>query len=255
MKLKIQASCGCNTGNIRKNNEDNFFFDGKCLPQKNNGLLYPLCMEGRPKNGCFFAVFDGMGGERFGEYASYEAAHQMQLMRRSVSDLFIKKNRLLEKLCLRLDSAVAKKKQEMLTEHMGTTMAAIYFSGHRVYACNVGDSRVYRLRKGSFLQLSVDHVSNWLGMAHKKAPLTQYLGFGSDEIKIVPYVAEHKVEKGDAYLICSDGLTDMLNDFEISELMKKGVDAESCVKGLILSAIERGGHDNITAIVCRITER
>ena len=252
MKFTIQAACGCSTGKIRKNNEDNFYFTGKCLERDNNGLKHPVSIEETLKNGFCVAVFDGMGGENFGEYASFAAARQMQLTERTLSDFFISEKKYLERLCVLLDSAVVKCKQEMCTEHMGTTMVSLYFSGRSVYVCNVGDSRAYRLRDGEFLQLSTDHVEKRPGREHRKAPLTQHLGLGSEEIQIDPYIAKGEVKKDDLYLLCSDGLTDMLTNLEITDIMLNSEDVESCVQKLIHAAIEHGGRDNITVIVCKL---
>lgn len=252
MRYTIQAACGCNTGKIRKNNEDNFYFDGKCLERENDGLKHPVCVEETLRNGMCIAVFDGMGGENFGEYASYAAARQMQLTERSLLDFFIPEKKYLERLAQQLDEAVVKAQQEMCTDRMGSTMVSLYFAGQYVYVCNVGDSRAYRLRDGEFLQLSTDHIEKRPGRETRKAPLTQHLGFGSDEIEIEPYIAKGKVKRGDMYLLCSDGLTDMLTNFEISDIMFKSEDAESCVQALVQSALEHGGRDNITVIVCRL---
>lgn len=252
MRYMIQAACGCHTGKIRKNNEDNFYFDHKCLEVDNNGLKNPAYIEEKLKNGLSFAVFDGMGGENFGEHASYAAARRMQQVERTFSDFFIPERKYLERLAVQLDAAVVEAQKEMLTEKMGTTMVCLYFSGRYVYVCNVGDSRAYRLRSCEFLQLSVDHVEKRPGRENKKAPLTQHLGFGAEEIEIEPYIAKGEIQKGDMYLLCSDGLTDMLTNFEISDIMLKSSDAETCVQALIAAALEHGGRDNITAIVCKI---
>lgn len=252
MRYTIQAACGCHTGKIRKNNEDNFYFDGKCLEMDNNGLKHPVYIEDNLKSGLSFAVFDGMGGENFGEHASYAAARQMQMTERTLADFFIPEKKYLERLTEQLNEAVVKSQKEMCTERMGSTMVSLYFSGRFVYVCNIGDSRAYRLRDGEFLQISVDHVEKRPGKENKKAPLTQYLGFGSEEIQIEPYIAKGELKKGDMYLLCSDGLTDMLPNFEISDIMLNSEEAESCVQDLIQSALEHGGRDNITAIVCRL---
>ena len=153
---------------------------------------------------------------------------------------------------MQLDSTVTKCKQEMCTEHMGTTMVSLYFSGRSVYVCNVGDSRAYRLRDGEFLQLSVDHVENRPGREHRKAPLTQYLGLSSEEIQIDPHIAKGEIKKDDLYLLCSDGLTDMLTNLEITDIMINSKDAEACVQKLIRAAVDHGGRDNITVIVCKL---
>jgi protein phosphatase len=252
MRYLIQAACGCQIGKIRKNNEDNFFFDGKCLERDNTGLSHPACLEETLKNGFSVAVFDGMGGENYGEFASYAAARQMQQTQRTLADFLIPEKNYLLRLANQLDGAVNRVQEELRTERMGSTMVGLYFSGRYVYVCNVGDSRAYRLRDGEFLQLSVDHVEKRPGRENHKAPLTQYLGFGSEELQLEPYIAKGEIRRDDVYLLCSDGLTDMLTNFEISNIMTKCTDPEDCVKELIDAALEHGGRDNITAIVCRL---
>ena len=76
MQLFIDAACGCNTGKIRENNEDNFYFDGKCLELDNPGLRNTVCFSAALKNGLCLSVFDGMGGENYGEVASFTAARK-----------------------------------------------------------------------------------------------------------------------------------------------------------------------------------
>lgn len=252
MRYTIQAACGCNTGKMRKNNEDNFFFEGKCLERENNGLKHPVSMDNSLKNGLCFAVFDGMGGEHFGEYASYAAARCLQLIEKKISDYFISPNIYLERIAEQLNKAVVDTQKEMCTDRMGTTMVSIYFSGRYIYVCNIGDSRAYRLRGKEFLQLSMDHVEKRPYGNSRKAPLTQYLGFGTEEIMLEPYIAKGEIQRGDMYLLCSDGLTDMLTNFEISDIMLRHLDMESCVQELIQVAVEHGGRDNITIILCRI---
>lgn len=251
MRYIIQAACGCNTGKIRKNNEDNFIFDGKCLDKENNGLIRPL-KTNKLRNGFSVAIFDGMGGENFGELASYVAARYMQLIKFRFSDVIVPKEEYFEKLALRLDGVVVDAQKEMCTERMGTTMVSLYFWGSYVYVCNVGDSRAYRLRNGDITQISMDHVEKRPGKEGKKTYLTQYLGFSTDEIEIEPFIAKEKVKKGDLYLLCSDGLSDMLTDSEISDIMSQNTDVETCVRRLIGTALEQGGRDNVTVIVCKI---
>ena len=252
MRYLIQAACGCHTGKVRRNNEDNFYFNGRCLEMDNNGLKYPVCMEEYLKKGMCFAIFDGIGGVNFGEHASYAAARQMQLTERTIMDFVVPEKKYLERLTERLNDAVVRSQKEMYTDQMGSTMVSLYFSGRYVYVCNVGDSRAYRLRDGEFLQLSVDHVERCSGRERKKTPLTQYLGLGSEEIQIEPHIVKGQIKKNDVYLLCSDGLTDMLTNFEISDIILKSEDAEQCTETLIRSAIERGGRDNITVIMCRL---
>ena len=253
MKFTVQAACGCHTGKIRRNNEDNFFFNGKCLEENNDGLTRPIWIEDTLHNGYCVAVFDGMGGEHFGEVASFTAAQYMQTATKAFSDYFVSESKYLLKLTEQLNNAVVEAKKALFTDRSGSTMVALYFSSGYVYTCNLGDSRAYRLRDGEFLQLSVDHVEKRLASVHKKAPLTQHLGIDPEDMQIEPYIAKDKVVEGDTYLLCSDGLTDMLTNNEISDIIRSYKDPADCVEKLIQSALEQGGRDNITVIICRIT--
>lgn len=250
MRFLLDAACGCNMGKVRKNNEDNFFFDDKCLEMENQGLRNTAEYVDFLKSGVCFAVFDGMGGESFGEVASFTAARKMQNLTRSLSDYFVSEKKYLTKLVQQLNNAVVEAKKELCTNRCGSTMVGLYFSSGYVYSCNVGDSRAYRLRDGEFFQLSVDHVEK--RAERKKAPLTQHLGIDPEDMQLEPYIAKGKICKGDKYLLCSDGLTDMLTNFEIAEIMISCEDPVNCVEQLIKAALENGGKDNITAIVCKI---
>lgn len=252
MPYILDAACLCNTGKVRKNNEDNFFFDGRCLEAENDGLKHPVTMTKTLRRELCVAVFDGMGGENFGEYASFAAADCMQYMTRKLKDYFIPERKFLNRMCLTINEAVVAKQQEYCTDRMGSTMVALYFSHGYVYVCNLGDSRAYRLRNGEFLQLSEDHVEKREGQQRKKAPLTQHLGIDPENFLIEPYIAKGELERGDQYLLCSDGLTDMLSNLEIDEIMYASLSAEECAQKLVDAALEKGGRDNVTVIVCRI---
>lgn len=253
MAFIIDAACGCHVGKVRSNNEDNFFFNGKCLEAENKGLKHPVSMTKSLRHELCIAIFDGMGGENYGEQASFTAADCLQKTTRKLKDYFIPERKFLYDTCLKINDAVVAKAKALLTEHMGSTMVALYFSHNYVYVCNLGDSRAYRLRNGEFLQLSEDHVEKREGQkTTKKMPLTQHLGIDQETFLIEPYIAKDKITHGDQYLLCSDGLTDMLTNLEIDEIMKKSVSVEACVQQLIDAALEKGGKDNITAIVCRV---
>lgn len=252
MERRIEAACLCNTGRVRKNNEDNFYFDGGCLEAENNGLEQPLTMVRPLLRDTFVAVFDGMGGENFGEFASYAAAECMKQSAYRTKDYFVPERKVLNSLAQKINRAVVARQKEFCTDRMGSTMVAFYFSLGYAYVCNLGDSRAYRLRKGELEQLSVDHVEKREGHQSKKAPLTQHLGIDPEEMLIEPYIARDTLALGDQYLLCSDGLTDMLTDEEISEIMATAPTAEDCVRKLVAAALANGGKDNVTVIVCRI---
>ena len=252
MAFLLDAACLCSTGRIRKNNEDNFFFDGRCLEAENSGLKHPIAMRTVLCHEICLAIFDGLGGENFGEYAAFAAADCMQNTTRKLKDYFIPERKFLNGMCMKLNEAVVEKQQELCTERMGATMVALYFSHGYVYVCNIGDSRAYRLRDGEFLQLSVDHLEKRESPTKKKPPLTQHLGISPENFLIEPYIAKGELKRGDRYLLCSDGLTDMLSNIEIDAIISSTAEAEECVQKLVDSALEKGGRDNVTAIVCHI---
>lgn len=250
MAYALEAACHCHIGKIRKNNEDNFFFDGRCLPEINTGLKHPVTMVKSLSREICVAVLDGMGGENFGETAAFAAAEGIQRTTRSLANYVFPEKRFLKELCVELNEAVLNRARELCTTHMGSTMAALYFSHSFVYSCNLGDSRAYRLRDGEFLQLSEDHVE--LREGQKKAPLTQHLGIAPENYYLEPFIAKGEIQAGDQYLLCSDGLTDMLTNLAICEIMRSAKTAEVCAQALVDAALENGGRDNITVIVCRI---
>ncbi len=249
MGFVLEAACLCNTGRIRRNNEDNFYFDGRCLPADNNGLDSPLTMTAELDHTVHLAVFDGMGGENFGELASFGAADRMRVLLAEGEPVPAERGAVAE-MAQELNRAVVKKGKDLLTERMGSTMVSFCFSAQAVLTCNLGDSRAYALRGGEFTQLSEDHVDTRPGV--KKAPLTQHLGIDPENFLLEPTVTERALRDGDRYLLCSDGLTDMLSDSEIAAILSGTATARECAEKLVAAALKRGGRDNITVIVCRV---
>lgn len=252
MRLRIEAACGCHMGRIRKNNEDNFFFDRKCLEMINQGLDKPMRLEASIGKARYMAVFDGMGGENFGENAAYAAAQGLQQTKRPLKEYFISSTDYLNKMVTKLNGVVLEEQQKMRTTHMGTTMVMLYFFKSCVYVCNLGDSRAYQLQEGKLLQISKDHVAIRPNGEIKKAPLIQYLGMDTQEMEPEPCIVRYGLKRGDKYLLCSDGLTDMLTDSEIADILQQNDDASECAETLIAAALEHGGRDNVTVIVCNI---
>ncbi len=252
MAFTLEAACFSHIGKRRSNHEDNFFFDGKCLAEENHGTEAPLFLERPLTAGRCLCVFDGMGGESNGETAAFVAAERMKEYVRRPKGFFISEDTYLKRMVEQLNSAVVSKTEELLISRMGTTMAALYFTRRQVYCCNVGDSRIHRLRGGAFIQLSMDHVSKMSLNQGRKAPLTQHLGMDPQEVLLEPYINKYDLLPGDQYMLCSDGLTDMLEDSDIVEILQNNNSIQDAVLQLVNAALEHGGRDNITVILCRI---
>jgi len=249
MGYRLKAACLCHTGRVRLNNEDNFYFDGELLPMVNAGTPELLCISRQIAEQVCFGVFDGMSGEKNGEQAAYIAAH---IMKEQLNAPAADPGRLLEYVCRSANDRICSTSAKNSGERMGSTAAMLFFYEEDVWMCNIGDSRVYRMRNGELVQLSVDHTGLPIGARKRSPVLTQHLGILPREMLIEPYIVKEAFREGDRYLICSDGLTDMLADDQIASCISTYVCTRDCVDSLVKKALENGGRDNITVIVCNI---
>ena len=156
MKLVIEASAGCNMGNIRENNEDNLYFDGLILEEKHDGLETVRMKLPMDKTRTF-CVFDGMGGEEYGETASFVSAETMKDHFDAPEETGGDAIQEIGQLCEKMNLAVCEVSAEKDSFRMGTTMVSLTFGQEEAVMCNIGDSRSYLLRDGEFRQLSRDH--------------------------------------------------------------------------------------------------
>ena len=227
-------------------NEDNFCFNGIGMPEVHDDLEENLTAE---VGGQWVAVFDGIGGLPRGEEASYLAAKTLLDEERpwTEQDEQNYETILLQMLKKINDNITSWRKDRKITK-MGTTMSALKFGQEAIYGLSIGDSRIYRMHDGKLEQLSTDHTFRRPG--HMKSALTEYLGkehqaeFPENSFFCVPY------KKGDRYLICSDGLTDMLEESKIKSRMEQPV--EEAVTSLIEETIRMGADDNTTIILAEV---
>lgn len=249
--MNIRYVCLCHTGRLRKENQDNFWCNGKFLNIKNNGLVEP--MTGLVSAGLTpaFAVFDGVGGERHGETAAYIA---VQTFNRRFSKKVSEKDvpDLLKSTCIEMNRSICEYAEKNRIMSMGTTAAILVFTNTAVFICNLGDSRIYKSSESSLIQVSQDHVSPFLS-GGKKPPLDQYLGIPEYEFLIDPYIAEDRYVAGNRYLLCTDGLTDMLTDIELRAILPMGNKLDACADILLNTALGKGEIDNITLILCEVS--
>ncbi|MBQ3417760.1 MAG: serine/threonine-protein phosphatase [Ruminococcus sp.] len=240
----IEYGCVSSVGKIRKNNEDNFYADAHIREEIDSVDDAVVSGEVRSDSNECFAVFDGMGGEALGEVASFVAASH-------TADFLKDKDQFEEyiyELSEILNQKVAEETQARSLVLMGTTAAMVQFAQNAVYILNAGDSRVYRLSRRELVQISVDHTArSWGGKA-----ITKFLGMPEEAGPLSPYLAEAKYRSGDIYLLCSDGVSDMLSDEEIEEILKEKKPADAMCRDLVDKALEKGGVDNTTAIVCKV---
>ena len=254
MAYQIEYAYACHMGKVRNNNEDNFWCCGETLAEEHQGIDHI-------RTGCvpqsdlpLLAVFDGMGGESCGEVASYLAAQSCgEFYRKNKRKLREDPCSFLEEACAEMNRAVCGYSRENRIQSMGTTAALLAFGREGVFGCNLGDSRIYQARNGQFRQISRDHVLG--GMMFGKAPLIQFVGIPEESMKLEPSIVREESAAGIRYLVCSDGITDMLADGEIADILAREVPVEETVGILLDRALKKGGRDNATLILCEIKEK
>jgi serine/threonine protein phosphatase PrpC len=219
-----------------------------------------------------FIVCDGMGGHAAGEVASKIATETVNLFIESTArdaditwpfefdeTLSLASNRLKAAIRLANQRVISEIKEKTQYRGMGTTIASTIFLDETAHVAHVGDSRIYLLRNDTLRRLTRDH--SWIDeQLHqgvitpaeaRKHPLRNVItrALGSREEVIVD-VKEEKVQDGDIFVLCSDGLTGMVEDEEIETILQKsGRDVEKACGALIDAANQHGGEDNISVIL------
>jgi serine/threonine protein phosphatase PrpC len=272
-RVTLRWSGKTDPGRVRPNNEDSFLaltFDGREMHFL--GRIGQTTVE---QNDCIFAVSDGMGGAKSGEFASRLTVDGITRLlpkgfRLSAAGLSSGFSDLLGELfseihyeLIRLGSIYEE------CQGMGATLSLCWFTPEWMYFGHIGDSRIYYLpRSGQIAQLTKDdtHVG-WLfrngnltereARTHpRRSALEQALGASNQFID--PQIGAVGLQDGDRFLICSDGLIDGLWDRHIEEHLTHGGD-ESLDPGLadllVATAVENSGKDNTTALVIEVMQK
>ena len=258
--VKMSAAVSVNKGKVRSNNEDNFYLNGQYLTPKNRDKTASYIDDSNREIG-LYGIFDGMGGEALGEEASLIAAETVFKAHKKAESGSSSDKTVLSAI-KDANAAICKKILESGEKRIGTTFVALKIENDTARVYNVGDSRVYRLRNGELTQISVDDTTAQrlvnMGMITKEKAkthedrhkLTQHLGIFPNEMVIEAHKSQElELKKGDKFLLCSDGLTDMVEDEKIEEILKKSADSEETTKLLVDEALANGGKDNITVMV------
>lgn len=214
-------------GLVRPNNEDAFAVSPALVADE-------LWQGVIPAEG-WVIIADGMGGHAAGQVASRLAVECL----RNLADLLRDEDGI-EEAAEAVHSAIfAAMREDAMLAGMGTTVAGVVLRPDEALCFNVGDSRIYHM--GARLSLlSQDHVID----GHV---LTQCLGGLSEEDVPEPATLRIKWKKGQRLLLCTDGLTDMLDDDEIETIMDRA--RASPAEALVAAALNAGGGDNVTVIV------
>jgi serine/threonine protein phosphatase PrpC len=208
------------------------------------------------------AIADGMGGHAAGEVASAVAIATLAPLDADTTGVDM-----LQALADAIAEANAELKQiaqaDPATEGMGTTLTALLWSGDEVALCHIGDSRAYLLRDGVFHQITHDHtlvqslvdegrLTPEAAASHPQRSLVMRALQSS--VPAEPDLAMLKAEVGDRFLLCSDGLSDVVSDETVQKTLTELTDLDEAVSQLINLAIRSGGPDNITCVLADVID-
>jgi serine/threonine protein phosphatase PrpC len=236
--VRMRVAHQTHTGEGRESNEDSLLVDADM------GL---------------FVVADGMGGHNAGEIASSLAVRKIaECVRKGLHDDEDPGDLMEGSINAAHEVIVETSAQRPDLAEMGTTVVIALVKGDRLWTAHVGDSRAYLIGKGMIRQMTHDHTFIADLLAEGRITVEQAKSHGArhglhmalgagDELR--PDIAEWTWEEDDCLLLCSDGLTDTLDDDEILGIMKYAADAGEACADLVTRAREKGGRDDITVIL------
>ncbi|MBQ9649073.1 MAG: serine/threonine-protein phosphatase [Prevotella sp.] len=246
--IELNISAASWTGRVRSQNEDMVLVDHQFIREDSCQTQFVLGREDR----LLIAVADGMGGHNRGDVASYDTLHNLEYYFYDIPSSLTAGD-FNEAIVDWLDSInnyiISKGRADEQFKGMGTTLVGFAYYNNDFYSLNCGDSRLYRFHNHQLTQLTKDHsLSNMLADEKRTNIITNCIGggFNSSFIDMVQMTGD--VAQGDVFLLCSDGLTDMLPDGEISGLFEQHADASA----LCSAAIEAGGIDNVSCCVITV---
>src|SRR3990172_178225 len=237
--VNIRVGSASDIGQVREGNEDSFL------------VLAPL-----------YVVADGMGGAGGGEVASSLALETVQRMFQA------QQGTLAEQVTEANKAVFERSQQDRSVAGMGTTLTAALVDGDRVHLAHVGDSRAYLLRGGELSMLTEDHtLVHRMGVegmvmegeiTEAEAETHPHRSILTRALGVDPSVqvdeTDVQVASGDRLLLCSDGLTGMVPDGQIREILETTSDPQDAVDALVRVANRAGGIDNITAVILDFDE-
>lgn len=268
--VEVDAAGLSHVGKVRANNEDHFQ-----IVQTNRSLK--LLMTNLPQGqvpeyfediGYSFVVADGMGGAQAGEVASMMAIvigtnlqlnaanWSLKINQHEARELMERASRMIHKI----DEILVKKTDsDQSLRGMGTTLTTCYSVGDDLFVFHVGDSRAYLYRDNTLRRLTHDHtlaqdLADMGEISHADVPthrlrhvLTNVLGSSANDVHVD--MAQLKLRHGDRILLCTDGLTEMVDDPALSTILEAAQSAQQSCESLVQKALENGGRDNVTAVM------
>lgn len=246
--MKLEITAASNVGCLRRQNEDMILVGSHIMRDDE----YSTQVDLEEVDRYLVAVADGMGGHSRGDVASSDVLHNLQFFYHDIP-VGLSAGEFNETMVGWLDFinnfVASKGRADEQFKGMGTTLVGLAYYGSDFFTLNCGDSRLYRFRQGVLTQLTTDHsLSNMMGTEKHSSVITNCIGGGCNSSYIDIMRITDDLKDQDVYLICSDGLSDMLPDQALQTLVANGADAVS----LCDAAIAAGGFDNVSCCVVSV---
>jgi PPM family protein phosphatase len=262
------------TGHVRASNEDHFLIAriGRYFETVGTSLPQGEVPERADEAGYALIVADGMGGHAAGELASRLTIRELVRVALALPDWIVRlDDGTVDQAVERSENRITRAHQALMDEGrrepglkgMGSTVTAVRNLGRMLQIAHVGDSRAYLLRDGHLSRLTRDHTYVQMlvdaGRLSREAAATSTsrhvlvnaVGGVNDSVRVD---VEHvPLQNGDRVLLCSDGLSDLVNDEILRKVLSDAPTAEQACRDLVDRALAAGGRDNVTAVVASYT--
>jgi len=268
--VRVDVDARTHTGHHRASNEDHFFVTrlGRTLQTLTTSLPAGAVPARSEEVNYVMVVADGMGGHAAGEVASQMAISALVSLALDVPDWIFKideehaheiERRSRERIQEVGAMLVERGRREPALHGMGTTLTSARSLGRDLLIAHVGDSRAYLFRAGELHRLTRDHTYAQLlverghlapadaAYSRHRHVLTNALGGSCEDVQVDTDRLE--LEDGDRLLLCSDGLTDLVDDGTIADILRQSAGSSDTCERLVQLALDNGGRDNVTVIV------
>ena len=259
-EYKIFACVVSNVGMQRKNNEDNYILSDEINVGLEKDMTTTYEKDSKDRKWFCAGVFDGMGGGSNGELAALWAAQSFYCTFEGISpDDYESIDRKVRQCFLDANNKIVQGKPD--TAMYGTTGTVFLSNGIKFRIYHIGDSRCYLYRNKELKRLTKDQtvaaMKERLGIYESdpedikkdRSKLTTYIGCDASMENLVPRESDWiSVDSGDRILICSDGLYDMLEDWEIEQCMSQDKGVKESAKALVNKTLEKDAADNVTVL-------
>ena len=261
MRMEISAAVCSHIGARRSHQQDNYYFNGTFMPLEavdaGASCAY-VCKDARQ----LYAVCDGMSGGAMGAEAAHAVVSRMDALAAHVGDRSVREG--IDRFIRQANHDVCALTEGCEGGRAGTTLALLYVDGLNITSANIGDSRTYLLRDGRLQQLSTDQTEAQrmvrMGILTEEQArqhptrhsLTCHLGIPEDHFLIEAVFSERMaLRSDDVWMICSDGITDTLDEGDLSTLLSQPQTPEALCGSIIAAALNRQCRDNVTVLVLR----